>query len=181
MKIKLFQSLTLCFFLMGAITLRAQDVPTTQVLPDTAQMSYNQISASGDLAVFPSNGQSKNQQKIDEFECYKWAMETTGIDPLNLPKIEVETQSGPTGGAVRGAARGAAAGAAIGAIAGDAGEGAAIGAVAGALRGRRAGRQAQAQANQQAQASADAAEAERRQKFINAFSACMEGKGYTVK
>jgi hypothetical protein len=165
---------------LAAIQVKAQ-VPTTQTLPDTSQMTYNQISQSLGLFLFPSNGQSQQQQKVDEFECYKWAMEQTGIDPLNLPTIEAEVQSGPTGGAVKGAARGAAAGAAVGAIAGDAGEGAAIGATVGALRGRRAGQQAQAQQNQQAQANADAAEMDIRNTFIKAFSACIEGKGYTVK
>ena len=157
------------------------DVPTTQVLPDTAQMTYNQISQTGGIAVFPSNNQTQQQQKQDEFACYLWAMEQTGLDPLNLPKVEVEVQSGPTGGAVRGAARGAAAGAAIGAIAGDAGEGAAIGAAAGGMRGVRQGRRAQAQQNQQAQANAAAAEQEMKDKFKKAWMACMEGKGYTVK
>jgi hypothetical protein len=156
-------------------------VPTTQVLPDTAKMSYNQISQSLKLFLYPTNEQSKQQQKEDEFECYKWAMEQSGVDPLNLPKVEAEVQVGPTGGAIRGAARGAAAGAAIGAIAGDAGEGAAIGAVAGGLRGRRQGKHAQAQQNQQAQANASAAEAEIRNTFIRAFSVCLEGKGYTIK
>jgi len=166
--------------LFGAVQVKAQ-VPTTQVLPDTSQMTYNQISQSLELFLFPTNGQSQQQQKVDEFECYKWAMEQTGIDPLNLPKVEAEIQTGPTGGAVRGAARGAAAGAAIGAITGDAGEGAAIGATAGAMRGRRAGKQAQAQQNQQSQANAAAAEEETKNTFRKAFSACIEGKGYTVK
>ncbi|MDB4582696.1 glycine zipper domain-containing protein [Draconibacterium sp.] len=164
----------------GIYQIKAQ-VPTTQVLPDTAKMTYNQISKAGNLVVFPSNEQSQQQQKADEFECYKWAMEQTGIDPLNLPKIEVEVQSGPTGAAVGGAARGAVAGVAIGAIAGDAGKGAAIGATAGGLRGARAGRQAQAQQNQQAQSNAAATEEEIKNTFKKAFSACMEGKGYTVK
>jgi len=165
----------------GAVQVKAQEVPTTQVLPDTSQLTYNQISQALGLFLFPSNGQSQQQQKADEFECYKWAMEQTGIDPLNLPKVEVEVQTGPSGGAVKGAARGAAAGAAIGAIAGDAGEGAAIGATAGAVRGRRAGKQAQAQQNQQAQADAAAAEEATKNTFKKAFSACIEGKGYTVK
>jgi hypothetical protein len=172
--------LLLIIMVFGALQVKAQ-VPTTQVLPDTAQMTYNQISQSFELFLFPSNGQSQQQQKADEFECYKWAMEQTGIDPLNLPKVEAEVQSGPTGGAVRGAARGAAAGAAIGAIAGDAGKGAAIGATAGGMRGVRGGRQAQAQQNQQAQANAAATEADTKNTFIKAFSACTEGKGYTVK
>jgi hypothetical protein len=163
------------------VTLAKAQVPTTQALPDTSQMAYNQISHTGGLVVFPAQNQNKQQQKDDEFACYLWAMEQTGIDPLNLPKVEAEVQTGPTGGAVRGAARGAAAGAAIGAIAGDAGEGAAIGAAAGGMGGFRGGRMAQAQQNQQAQTQADAANEEVKNQFKKAFSVCMEGKGYTVK
>lgn len=160
----------------------AQNVPVTQQMPDTAKMTYNQISQSCKLYVFPSKGQSQQQQKKDEFECYKWAMEQSGVDPLNLPKVEAApAQTGPTGGAVKGAAKGAAAGAAIGAITGDAGQGAAVGAVAGGLAGRRAGKQGQAQANQQSQANAAATEQEIKNSFVKAFSVCIEGKGYTVK
>ena len=151
-------------------------------LPDTSKMTYNQISNGLKLIVFPAKGQNQQQQKIDEFECYKWSIQQTGIDPLNLPKVEAAPQeTGPTGGAVVGAAKGAAAGVAIGAIAGDAGKGAAIGAVAGGLAGRRAGKQAQAQKNQQSQAAAANTEKEIQQTFIKGFSACLEGKGYTIK
>jgi len=150
-------------------------------LPDTSKMTYNQISQSMKLYVYPSKGQSKQQQKEDEFECYKWAVDQSGIDPLNLPKVEAPVQSGPTGGAVKGAAKGAAAGAAIGAIAGDAGKGAAIGAAAGGMRGLSQGKQAQAQQNQQSQANAAAAEQEMKDSFAKAFSVCIEGKGYTIK
>jgi hypothetical protein len=157
-------------------------VPVTQQLPDTAKMTYNQISQTAKLFVYPSKGQSQQQQKKDEFECYQWAMQQTGIDPLNLPKVEAApTQSGPTGGAIVGGAKGAAAGAAIGAIAGDAGKGAAIGAIAGGLAGRRQGREAQAHANQQSQANAAATEEQIRETFVKAFSVCLEGKGYTIK
>ncbi len=151
-------------------------------LPDTSKMTYNQISQQMGLYVFPSKGQSKQQQKEDEFDCYNWAVEQSGIDPLNLPKVEAPTPlEGPTGGGVKGAAKGAAAGAAIGAISGDAGQGAAIGAVAGGLAGRKQGQQAQAQQNQQAQASADAANQAISDSFKKAFSVCMEGKGYTIQ
>lgn len=154
----------------------------TPSIPDTTKMTYNQISTGLKLYAFPSKGQTQKKQKADEFECYNWAMEQSGIDPLNLPKVEAApVQSGPTGGAVVGAAKGAAAGAAIGSIAGDTGKGAAIGAVAGGLAGRRAGKQQQAQANQQSQAAATQAEADMKASFTKAFSACMEGKGYTIK
>ena len=161
---------------------QSQAPATAPALPDTSKMTYNQISQAMKLYVFPSKDQSKQQQKQDEFECYKWAVEQSGIDPLNLPKVEVApAQTGPTGGAVRGAAKGAAAGVAIGAIAGDAGKGAAIGAAAGGMAGRRAGKQAQAQQNQQAQATAQKTEQEMKDSFKKAFTVCVEGKGYTIK
>lgn len=151
-------------------------------LPDTSKMTYNQISQQLKLFVYPSKGQSQQKQKEDEFECYKWAVQQSGIDPLNLPKVQAPPpETGPTGGGVVGAAKGAAAGAAIGAIAGDAGKGAAIGAVAGGLAGHRQGKMAQQQANQQAQAQASAKEQEMKETFKKAFSVCIEGKGYTIK
>ncbi|WP_232826663.1 glycine zipper family protein [Cognataquiflexum aquatile] len=156
-------------------------VPMTQSVPDTTKMTYNQISQGLGLFIYPSKGQSQNKQKQDEYECYQWAMEQSGVDPLNLPKVEAQQSSGPTGGAVVGAAKGAAAGAAIGAIAGDTGKGAAIGAAAGAMRGRQQGQKAQAQQNQQAQANASATEQAAKDKFKKAFSVCIEGRGYTVK
>jgi hypothetical protein len=163
---------------LGQVTF-AQAPPT---VPDTSKMTYNQMSQGLKLYVYPAKGQSQQQQKKDEFECYKWAMEQSGVDPLNLPKVEAPpVQSGPTGGAVKGAAKGAAAGAAIGAITGDAGQGAAVGAAAGAMAGRRAGKQAQAQQNQQAQANTAAQEQAIMDSFKKAFSVCLEGKGYTIK
>lgn len=181
---KAINRIIISFILLGLAgsVFAQQPVPTTQVLPDTSKMTYNQISQQMKLYVFPSKGQSKQQQKVDEFECYKWAIEQSGINPLNPPEVEAApVQSGPTGGAVMGAAKGAAAGVAIGAIAGDAGKGAAIGATAGALAGHRAGKQAQAQANQQAQANAAKTEQDMKASFAKAFSVCIEGKGYTIK
>lgn len=134
------------------------------------------------LYVFPSNNQDKDTQEADEYACYKWAKEQSGVDPLNPPEVQAaQVDRSADGSAVVGAAGGAAAGAAIGAIAGDAGKGAAIGAIVGGLRGRRSkvvGDEVQQQRNNQAAA---AAEKELMDNFKKAFSACMEGKGYTVK
>jgi hypothetical protein len=134
------------------------------------------------LYVFPSNDQNQEQQDADELACYKWAKQQTGVDPLNPPEVQAaQVDRSADGTAVRGAARGAAAGAAIGAIAGDAGKGAAIGAVAGGLRGRRAkvvGDEMQQQGNN---AAASAQTKEMMDNFNKAFSACLGGKGYTVK
>jgi len=150
---------------------------------DTVCAQENTTIGSGlGLYVFPSNDQNKEQQDADEFACYKWAKEQTGIDPINPPEVEAEqVDRSADGTAVRGAARGAAAGAAIGAIAGDAGKGAAIGAVAGGLRGRRAKVVGDEMEQQQNDAAAAAQEKEMMDNFKKAFTACMEGKGYTVK
>jgi hypothetical protein len=40
--------------------------------PDQAQQ---------DLIIYPKNGQSKEQQAADQFECHKWAKGQTGFDP----------------------------------------------------------------------------------------------------
>jgi hypothetical protein len=173
--------LVFLFLSLGALA-QGTPVPVTKTMPDSTKMTYNQISKAAGLFVYPAKGQNQNQQKKDEYECYVWAIDQSGIDPLNTPKTEAPpAQTGPTGGAVKGAAKGAAAGAAIGAIAGDAGKGAAIGATAGAMRGRQQGKQAQAQANQQAQSQATATDAQMKETFKKALSVCLEGKGYTIK
>ena len=144
--------------------------------------AQSSMSKSLGLYVFPSNNQSQATQDADEMACYKWAINQTGYDPLNPPTVTAATADrSADGSAVRGSARGAAGGAAIGAIAGDAGKGAAIGALVGGVRGRRSkvvGDEMEQQANNQAAA-------EKSEELLNdykkAFSACMEGKGYTVK
>ena len=141
--------------------------------------SAQSISSSLGVVPYPSKGQSAQQQSKDEGECYAWAKQQTGIDPVAVASAPTQ-QSGPaTGGGerVRGAARGAAGGAAIGAIAGDAGKGAAAGAVVGTMAGGRQARKNKAAQEQQA----EQAKAGTLQQFNKAFSACMEGRGYLVK
>ena len=36
---------------------------------------------SKDLIIYPKNGQSKDQQAADQFECHTWAKGQTGFDP----------------------------------------------------------------------------------------------------
>lgn len=142
----------------------------------------NMVTKKVGVYVFPANGQTTSQQSTDETACYQWAVQQSGVDPLNPPKVEAQqVEQGPDGSAVRGAARGAAGGAAIGAIAGDAGEGAAIGAIVGGLRGRRASKQAKAQQQAANNNAAAAYSADMINNFKKAYSACLEGKGYTVK
>ena len=119
--------------------------------------------------IYPAKGQSAAQQQKDEAECYKWAREQTGYDPAQHE-----------GERVRGAARGAAGGAAIGAIAGDAGKGAAIGSVAGTMAGGARQRRKQEDYAQYAGQQQQAA-GQQQQKYQQAYGACFEGRGYTVK
>lgn len=129
--------------------------------------------------IYPSKGQTAQQQEKDKYDCYVWAKGQAGYDPMNPPQVS----SGSTAGqprAIRGAARGAAAGAAIGAIAGDAGKGAAIGAATGGIG--RAARNANASQQQQAQAQQQQASiAQLSDGYSRAYSACLEGRGYQVK
>ncbi|MFY0626386.1 MAG: hypothetical protein JXR07_08835 [Reichenbachiella sp.] len=132
--------------------------------------------------VFPAKGQDKATQDADELTCYQWAMQETGVDPLNPPQVQAaKVDSSPDGAAVRGAARGAAGGAAIGAIAGDAGKGAAIGATVGAVRGRRAKRYNDAKQQEINNAAAAEISKNMMNDFKKAFAACMTAKGYSVQ
>ena len=125
--------------------------------------------------VYPAKGQSAEQQRADESTCYSWAVSQTGFDPAKSPP-QAATQSPRTatgvtrGAGVRGAARGAIVGEIIG---GDAGAGAAVGAVA--ARGQ--SRRSNAAENQQNTAAASG----QQEAFAKARSACLEGRGYTVK
>ncbi len=141
-----------------------------------------------ELIVFPAKGQTQEQMEKDKFECYGWAKQQTGFDPMQSqpPAQAAPAQSqGPQGERIKGAARGAAVGAVVGEIANDdAGKGAAAGAAGGIMVGgmktrqqRRQGAQQQQQASQQQQATYD----EARNTYNRAFGACLEGKGYTVK
>jgi len=174
----------------GLLQLNAQETiqekpaaPAETTTPAAAPSTPTTGIAKGlELYVFPSEEQNQQTQDADEMACYKWAMEQSGYDPINPPEIQAEqVDRSVDGTAVRGAARGAAAGAAIGAIGGDAGEGAAIGAVVGGLRGRRAKVVGDEMEQQHNTAAAAAKEKELLDGFKKAFSACMEGKGYTVK
>jgi outer membrane lipoprotein SlyB len=149
---------------------------------DGSTLTYNQISKTCNVIVYPAKGQNQDKQKSDEYECYKWANEQSGIDILNPPKVQAApVDTAPKGEAVKGAAKGAAVGAAVGSISGDAGDGAAVGAIAGGVAGRRQAKQQKKAQTQQATSGAASAEQEMKDKFAKAFSVCMEGKGYTIK
>jgi hypothetical protein len=137
------------------------------------------VGVSAQQFVYPAKGQSPEKQKTDEGECHVWAVQQSKYDPTKPPQQTAAakpptTATGTTPGAgVRGAARGAV----VGGVMGDAGAGAAAGAVAARGQSRRQNA-AQAQQQQQAVTQQDQAGMATYQK---ARSACLEGRGYTVK
>ncbi len=136
--------------------------------------------AAQELFIFPQNDQDQAQQDKDRGECHVWATNQSGFDPTTASTTPPPAREARQGGVVRGGAMGAAGGAAVGAIAGNAGKGAAMGAVGGGLIGgaRRSNQQQRhAQDRKNWQADQDA----QRAGYQRALTACLEGKGYTVR
>ena len=148
----------------------------------SGQTTGDAINKKVGLYVFPANNQTAEQQEKDESDCYTWAVQQSGYDPINPTQVQAQqVDQGPDGAAVRGAAGGAAMGAAIGAMCGDAGKGAAWGAAAGAVAGRRRGNMAKAEQQQANNEKAAQTKQNLVDGFKKAYTACLEGKGYTVK
>jgi ribosomal protein L32 len=139
-----------------------------------------------DIFIYPAEGQSKEKQKQDKYECHSWAADQTGFDPTRqrtASRAPSTYKEAPEGGLIRGAARGAALGAVAGAITGKPGRGAKVGAATGALFGgmkrqsqRRRERKRQENASAQHTASMD----RNRGDYNRAMTVCLEGRGYTV-
>lgn len=148
------------------------------------------------LMAYPAKGQSASKQARDEQECYAWAKQQTGHDPLAPEPVVAKTSPASTasttardGSRARGAVRGAATGAVIGEVTNDdAGKGAAVGATVGIVSAGRQQRIAEANRQQQVQAEqktqAEQAKAAREQadaQFRRGLSVCLEARGYAVK
>ena len=142
-----------------------------------------------DPIVYPAEGQSEDQMEKDKFQCYTWARDQTGFDPMKTPT----TQTGPPAkekevwGAGKTGIAGGAGGAIIGgAAAGKKGalRGGLIGAAGGALIGgvrssNQRKREEQKRKDWERREANNYARA--RNEYNRAFGACMEGRGYSVK
>jgi hypothetical protein len=138
------------------------------------------VSAQSAPIIYPSGGQSLDQQAGDEAACRNWAQQQTGMYPGQAAPGYYGSSSQQGAPVLGGAARGAAIGAVGGAIAGDAGKGAGMGAAMGATAGlfrKNQQRRQEAQANDQAMAAYQADMG----RYNQAFAACMQGRGYTVR
>ncbi len=164
---------------------RSLVVGTTLLVALGWQMSVSAATLASSMGIFtyPTQSQTLEQQSRDDYDCFAFAKGQTGYDPMNPPQVVAQApDQGPDGSRLRGAARGAAGGAIIGEIADDdAGKGAAIGATLGAMRGGRQSRQKKQQQAQQAEQAAQQQMAGMENTFKNAYGACIEARGYSVK
>lgn len=137
--------------------------------------------AQSEMVIYPTKNQTKEQQDKDNFECYGWAKQQSGFDPMAPPTASAPPpqQQAPKGGAGRGALRGAAVGGIV-----DGSDGAKTGAAAGAVVGgvRRRDQRRQQQVEQQQYEQQQAAQYQgNRDSYNRAYAACMDGRGYSVR
>ena len=166
----------------------ASTAPAFAQVADTTPATPPPTLAELGMIIYPAEGQTPEQQALDEEACSTWAETQTGIRmTAGTPDTEAageaaaaQASQATQGAAVGGAARGAVAGVAIGAIAGAAGQGAAIGAAAGAMGGLRARRQAVGSAQAQGEQQAVQQNQEMIDRFTGAVGVCLSGRGYTV-
>ena len=178
------------------------------VLGGSALIAAAGAAAQSQTFIYPTKGQTPDQQAQDKTECGGWATQQTGFDPVQAlqqqhaqaAQAQQQSQQAQQQAAqqasskdkapVVGTLGGAALGAGIGALAGNAGKGAAIGAATGLVAGvatKKSTQNSAAQQNQQTQqqiaaqqAQQQAASKQQLGNYNRAFQTCMQGRGYTV-
>jgi hypothetical protein len=139
--------------------------------------------------VYPTGGQSQDQLGRDRYECHLWAVKQSSFDPsvtAVTPRQRVEVVPMPPSGSdtVAGAVTGAIIGAVV---ARDPGAGAVGGAILGGAAGAVSDgqREARARSVQDRYDQRDSARMakldEQAGNYRRALTACLEGRGYTVK
>lgn len=168
----------------------AAEPPSQSAVPQTSAADAA-TSRTAQVYVYPARNQSAGQLDRDRYECYLWAVRQSGFDPSQpslAPHQRVAVVPAPPAGAdtVAGVITGAVIGAAV-SDSGHAGTGAAVGAVIGGALGS-ASDAARAQDAQRVQRRFDQLEEERLARieqqssdYRRALTACLEGRGYTVK
>ncbi|HBI47601.1 MAG TPA: glycine zipper family protein [Smithella sp.] len=179
------------FFLLTIVLLLSSCYyyPHEQIVTQPAQ--DQNVTAVTQIYFYPIKGQSTQQQSRDHYACYNWAVEQTGFDPSAssiVPEQRVRVVPMPPPGhdtvvmSIAGAVLGAL-------IAGPrhAGGGALIGAASGAMAGaisdtsRAESARQMEEAYQNSDQARDLHSEKMALQFRRAMSACMEGRGYTVK
>ncbi|MDP1899992.1 MAG: glycine zipper domain-containing protein [Rubrivivax sp.] len=146
--------------------------------------------AQAPMYFYPERGQDEARQDRDRYECYRWAVAQSGVDPgmtpVSLPPPTWQRAPSRDGADV---AAGAVTGAVLGSMTSSrrhSGEGAVIGALFGAALGAIA-QESRAQSIEQANAARAQHQEALRQAaqaplgdFRRAMGACMLGRGYRV-
>jgi hypothetical protein len=140
---------------------------------------------------YPKAGQTTEQQSRDHYDCYNWAVQQTGFDPgqsaiptdqrvrvVPMPPPGHDTATLAVAGAVLGALIGGPRHAVGGALIGASG-GAIAGAASDSARVESARQQEEVYAAQDR--ARDARLDEKAFGFRRAMSACLEGRGYSVR
>jgi len=159
---------------------------------DTTPVDDGAVAPDADIYVYPARGQSEKQLDRDRYECHNWAVTQSHYNPSDphlAPHQQIRVVEMPAPG--RDTAVGAVTGAVIGNSVGgrhDSGgatvAGALVGAMIGASSDAARQRAASAEVNDRASADlqAELAKLERQASdYRRAISACLEGRGYTVK
>lgn len=140
---------------------------------------------------YPNKGQSEARRDRDRYECYLWAVKQSGFDPGQAQlaphqRIEVTPIAPPGSDTAAGAVGGAFVGSML-APRHDKGFGLVFGAITGAMLGA-ASDAAREQRAEQIQRHYNAKESQRYARvdkqardYRRASTACLEGRGYTVR
>jgi len=182
----IFSGLLLGSGLLGAISACSPPAYTVQKSPTPPPPM-----PATEIYFYPTRGQTPAQQERDRYECYLWAVKQSGFDPGQAQlaphqRVEVKPVPGPGADTAAGAVSGAVIGSML-AVPHDRGEGMVLGAITGALLGAASDAARQDQA-QQIQQTYDAREAQRYTRlerqardYRRAMTACLEGRGYSVR
>lgn len=177
---------TLLLTIAATTTLTACVAPPTRAYRAAPPPEPSSSLSAATVYVYPANGQSDAQLDRDRYECNAWSVKQSGYDPSQVhadaERVNVVVGPPPGTSTVTGAFTGALLGAAVSGPR-QAGGGAIIGAIAGAMLGATAdaGRQEQADAIQQSYDRRTASAVQQAESYRRAISACLEGRGYTVK
>jgi hypothetical protein len=173
---------------------RTSTAPSADAAPpvDATPIEDGAVAPDAEIYVYPSRGQSEKQLDRDRYECHNWAVTQSHYNPSDphlAPHQQIRVVEMPAPG--RDTAVGAVTGAVIGSSVGgrrDSGGATVAGAIVGAMIGASsdAARQKAAAAEVNGRASAEVqaerAKLERQASdYRRAISACLEGRGYTVK
>ena len=96
--------------LCAAIALLSSAAAVAQTPPDSQGKS---LAASAGVFAYPAKGQKPAKQSQDEAECFNWAKQQSGYDPMSPPPAPAPAQAADVpsstadGSRARGALRGA--------------------------------------------------------------------------